>query len=362
MSNLKHTPLFDEHSKLGARMVPFGEWEMPVQYSSVIKEHHTVRETAGLFDVCHMGEIFVSGGQAKAFLNQVTTNDVSKLYDGRCQYSLFCNEEGFVIDDLIINQIHEDRFLLIVNASNIDKDFKWLKKHQWDDVTIENKSDEWSMLALQGPKSTEILNTVLGKDISLKYFHCSCEIYNESHFFVARTGYTGELGYEIMLPNHLVVEFWQKILEQGKDSGVVPVGLAARDTLRLEAGYSLYGHELSDSINPLEANLNWVVSFNKSDFIGKASLLKVKENKPQRTLIGLKLIDKGIARDGCKIFSNDKEVGYVTSGTFSPSLNQAIAIALVESQVKQDNSEIYVEIRDKMKKAAICKLPFLKKN
>jgi aminomethyltransferase len=359
MTSLKRTPLYEEHKALKARLVPFGGWEMPVQYSGVLQEHECVRQRVGIFDVSHMGEFYVTGSGAKKFLNYVTTNDLDKMYDGRCQYSLLCYENGTVVDDLIVNQIKPDHFLLVVNASNIEKDFEWLIKHKPADVEIYNASEETALFAIQGPKNPQVIRALFGSDFSdLKYYHFTTVKYQGADAFLLRTGYTGEDGFELMLPKKLAVTAWREILTKGSVCGILPIGLGARDTLRIEAAFSLYGHEINDQINALEANLGWVVKFNKSDFLGKTRLLQVKEQGPRRKIVGFEMVDAGIAREGFKIFINEKNCGHVTSGTHSPTLNKAIGLALIDSRFFALGNEFFIDVRGKMKKAKVCTTPF----
>lgn len=362
MTSLKKTPLSEEHKVLKARLVPFGGWEMPVQYSGVLEEHECVRQRVGVFDVSHMGEFYVTGSGAKKFLNFVTTNDVDKMYDGRCQYSLLCYENGTVVDDLIVNQIGPNHFLLVVNASNIEKDFEWLIKHKPADVEIYNASDETALFAIQGPKSPQVIQAIFDKDFSdLKYYHFTAVKYQGADAFLLRTGYTGEDGFELMVPKKFAVTAWREILAKGLAFGILPIGLGARDTLRIEASFSLYGHEINDQINALEANLGWVVKFNKQDFLGKAKLLQVKEQGPKRKIVGFEMIDAGIARDGFKIFVNDKNCGHVTTGTHSPTLNKAIGMALISAEHAVPGNEFFIDVRGKLKKAKIVTTPFYNK-
>lgn len=361
-TNLKKTVLNDEHRALKARMVPFGGWDMPVQYSGVMAEHEAVRTRVGLFDVSHMGEFIVTGPQAKAFLNRVTTNDLSKLYDGRCQYGMLCYPNGTVVDDLIISQLAPERFLVVVNASNIQKDFDWMALNNREKVDLENISDLMGLIAIQGPKAALVVEEMFGKSFAdLKYYHI-CEIEHEGHsLFVSRTGYTGEDGFEVMMPTSQAVALWRRALEVGAKHGIAPVGLGARDTLRLEAAYSLYGHEINDTILPLEAGLGWVVALGKGDFVGRDALVKGKEAGLKRHLRGFEMTEAGIAREGSAVFSGGKRIGHVTSGTHSPTLKKALGLVLVDAHHAAIGSEIEIDIRGKMKKARLIKTPFYKR-
>lgn len=361
MTQLKRTSLYDQHLKLKARMVPFGGWDMPVQYSGVIQEHEAVRTKVGLFDVSHMGEFLIEGPEARTFLQHVTTNDVEKLYDGRCQYTILCYDNGTVVDDLIISQIDATHYIAVVNASNIQKDFDWLKKQNRFNCQLTNVSDEFSLIAVQGPNAEKLVQRLVADSIAeLKYYHFRKSNYKAHDVRVFRTGYTGEDGFELMIPNIAAAELWNDLLKQGEDLGVQPIGLGARDTLRLEAAYSLYGHEINDSICPIEAKLGWVISFDKSDYIGKAALLADKEN-PKRLLYGFEMIDAGIARDGYPVKAKSGQMGFVTSGTHSPTLKKSIGLALIGDVGLKLGDEIEIDVRGKLKKARLVKTPFYKR-
>jgi len=363
MTGLKRTPLYDLHKELGAKLVAFAGYEMPVQYEGIIAEHLNVRENAGLFDVSHMGEAFIKGDKAEAFLQTLTTNDLSKISVGQAQYSMMLQEDGGVIDDLIIYKLSQNEFLLILNASNKEKDVNWLKSHLTDGVEIDDQSEEMALIALQGPKSEEVLNALTPLILSdLKYFHFTRGEVAGKNVLLARTGYTGEKGFELCVPNKDAKAIWQAIMEAGKPFGLKPVGLGARDTLRLEMGLSLYGHEIEKDINPLEAGLGWVVKLSKADFIGKKACAQVKEN-PKRKLVGLKLEGKLIPRQGYDVVNDkDEKVGTICSGTLSPSLNYPIATALVDIKYAGPEEEIFVKIRNRTIQANRQKPPFLPKN
>ena len=374
---LKRTPLFEIQKKLGARMVDFGGWEMPVQYKGVIDEHRAVRNAAGLFDISHMGEIFVTGERARDFINLITTNDISKITDGQCQYAACCFDNGGVVDDVISYQFNPKKYLVIVNASNAEKDYEWFQKQTlplppspggrgWGEgeVKIENKSSEYSLLALQGPKAKQILQTLVDFPLDkLVYYHFCETKMGGKPIILSRTGYTGEDGFEICGAWNDGPLFWEMLMKTGAPSGLQPIGLGARDTLRLEAAYSLYGHEITPEINPLEARLGWVVklgspTLDKLDFIGKKALQEIKAGGVKRTLVGLEMIDNGIPRPGYEIFSGDKKIGFVTSGTFSPTLGKAIGLALIESGFGAVGSELFVQVRKQRLKAQTVHLPF----
>jgi aminomethyltransferase len=364
---LKRTPLYEDHLKLKGRMVPFAGYEMPVQYSGVIAEHEAVRKAVGLFDVSHMGEFWVTGAGAKAWLNRMTTNDMDKLFDGRCQYNLLCYENGTVVDDIIVSQVSADAFLIVVNASNADKDFAWLQKHKPADVELQNIGDEFSLVAVQGPNSPELMKRVFNRDFSaLKYYHF--EILPEAGAaplagtFVSRTGYTGEDGFEVLVPNSKAVKLWNDLLAKGTDLGVLPTGLGARDTLRLEAAYSLYGHEISDAITGLEAGLGWVIKPDKGEFIGREALAREKAEGSKRKLVGFEMTESAIARDGAEAYDGSgAKIGRVTSGTHSPTLKKAIGLALIDAPSAVVGNKFELDIRGKRKKAVVVEKPFYKK-
>lgn len=374
---MKRTPLYDTHKKLGGRMVEFGGWEMPVQYKGVMEEHRAVRERAGLFDISHMGEIFVEGLRARDFINYLTTNDIYRIENGGCQYSACCYESGGVVDDVISYQFSPEKYLVVVNAANTEKDFEWFKRctlppsplplregvrgRGFFDVTIQNRSTEFCQLALQGPLSQKILQPLVETDLDLlKYYTFVETLFQDKKIILSRTGYTGEDGFELYGPWDLAPFFWNTLLDKGTCDGLMPIGLAARDTLRLESAYSLYGHEISETINPFEARLNWIVKLDKSDFIGKKMLTQIKADGPHRSLIGFEMISNNIPRQGYKVWSDNQEVGQVTSGTFSPTLGKGIALALVEAE-SAGQKELGVEIRGDKKKAKQVRLPFYKR-
>lgn len=354
---LKKTPLNEIHKSLGARMVEFGGWEMPVQYKGVIEEHQAVRTKVGLFDISHMGEIFVEGEKAQEFINHITTNEITKIQNGGCQYAAVCYENGTVVDDVISYQYSPQKYLVVVNASNTDKDFDWFKKQNAFGVTITNKSPEYCQLALQGPLAEKTLQPLVDKKLSELKYYTFCETtFQGKPIILSRTGYTGEDGFEIYGAWSDAEFFWKHLMAAGKVYGIEAIGLAARDTLRLEAAYSLYGHEISDTINPLEARLGWVVKLEKNEFIGKKALQKIKEEGIKRTIVGLEMIDAGIPRQGYVISCEGKEVGGVTSGTHSPTLKKPIAHALIEKN--SVDKELEVIIRGQKKKVKITALPF----
>jgi aminomethyltransferase len=361
------TVLFEEHLKRGARMVEFAGWEMPVMYRGVIEEHKAVRTNVGLFDVSHMGEIFVEGPKAVETLQWFTSNDVSKLTAGHAHYSLLMNENGGIVDDLIIYCIEPgQKYLVCVNAANIAKDEAHMLKHNRGAV-IRNESASWGQIAVQGPKAIELVKRVFNdKFQDQKAFQFHRIFYKGSDLLVARTGYTGEDGVEIFVAptaegkTDVTVALWNDLLSQGEDLGAEPIGLGARDSLRTEMKYSLYGHEINDETNPYEAKLGWVVKLDKGDFLGKKHLLDIKASGTKRELIGFQLIDKGIPREGYPLISFDNfGIGTVTSGTLSPSSGLPIGIGYVTRELAKEGAEFYVEIRGRKAKARVVKTPFV---
>ena len=361
---MKVTPLNQIHRLIGARMVDFGGWDMPVQYAGVIAEHMAVRTAAGLFDVSHMGEIEVSGADAFAFLQYATTNDVAKLADGQVQYTALCYETGGVVDDLTLYRFAADRYLLCVNASNSDKDFAWLqglhKSSSLSSLTVINRSDEYGQLALQGPVATEILAqlTTVNLDEIKYYWFVEGEIAGIKTI-ISRTGYTGEDGFELYCAAADCCELWRELINAGVPKGLQPIGLGARDTLRLEKGYALYGHEITAEIMPIEARLSWITKLNKGDFAGRNAMLKAKQAGLHRTLIGLTLTAPGVPREGYPVICDGKDVGYVTSGTLSPSLKKGIALALVDTAVAASEKPLSIDIRKRQIDAERTILPFV---
>ncbi len=358
----KRTPLYERHLELGARMIEFGGWEMPVQYSGILEEHRAVREKAGLFDVSHMGEIQVSGKDALSFLRYMLTNDPANLAIGQAQYTFLCLPTGGVIDDLITYRLGETDYMLVVNAANIEKDHAWLADHATDNVTVTNVSDAKGLLSLQGPRAVDILRPLTDVDLSqLAYYHATTGQVTGIPTFIARTGYTGEDGFELMVDTAYVVELWDTLLEVGHQHGLIPVGLGARDTLRLEAAMPLYGHELDENINPLEAGLDRFVKLDKEDFIGREALLAIKEKGPTRRLVGFEMMGRGIARQGYEIRHGDRSVGVVTSGTYAPYLNKAIGMGFVSAELTKPGTRLEIVIRRKPIPAQVVKRPFYKR-
>jgi aminomethyltransferase len=355
---LKKTVLYDEHVKPGAKIIEFGGWLMPVYYTSVIEEHNTTRNSAGLFDICHMGEIIVKGNDSFKFLQKLITNDLSKLEKGKAFYTAMCYENGGTVDDLFVYCLEDNEFMLVVNAANIEKDYEWVKKNSDGfDVEIIDRSNETAKLDLQGPKSEEILQKLTDFDLSgLNRFHFVENNVDGVKTIISRTGYTGEDGFELYFPAEKAVELWNKILETGKEL-VKPIGLGARDTLRVEACYSLYGHELNDKISPIEAGIGFVVKLDKEEFIGKKSLLEIKNNQKKR-VIAFEMIDRGIPRASYEIKIGDEKIGIVTSGTMSPTLKKNIGLGIVDINQANIDNEIDIIIRGKSYKAKVVKRPF----
>ena len=361
-TNLKATPLLGLHKELGAKLVPFAGWNMPIQFAGVLSEHTCVRERVGLFDVSHMGEIEVEGKDAKKFLQFLLSNNVEKMFDGSILYSLMCYETGGVVDDLLVYRFSENHYFLCVNASNSDKDYDWIARHASSfNVNIKNISSETSQLALQGPDAKNVLQSLC--DISLddlSYYNFRKGMVNNVESLISRTGYTGEDGFELYLSPEKVSEVFRSLMEQGRSYGVQPIGLGARDTLRIEMGYPLYGNEIDNNPTPLDAGLGWVIKFDKGEFLGRGSLLKQKEQgSPRRKLVGLKLLTRGVPRAHYQVFKNGESVGEVTSGTFSPTLNTGVGLCYVSSEYSDVGNHLDVKIRDQLVATEVIQLPFV---
>jgi aminomethyltransferase len=357
---LRRTPLNALFHEMGARMVDFAGWDMPVQFSSVIEEHLAVRTAAGLFDVSHMGEVAVEGKDALAVVQRLTCNDASALTPGRAHYSALLNERGGFVDDILVYRLAADRFLLVVNAGNTDKDFAWIRSQAAGEARIENTSAAWAQLALQGPKSPAIMAAlgVAGLD-AMRYYHFATMKVRGAECLVSRTGYTGEDGFELFCPAGETEKVWNALLEAGAPDGILPAGLGCRDTLRLEMAYRLYGSDMDDTTSPLEAGLGWVVKLDKGEFIGRAALLRQKEQGLTRRLAGFQLQASGIARHGYDALRDGRKVGVVTSGTRSPSLKTSIGLAYLPPALAAEGSAFAVEIRGKPVAAVVVKTPFL---
>ena len=363
-TSLKRTPLYERHLALGARLVEFSGWEMPVQYSSILDEHRAVRTRAGLFDVSHMGEFKVEGPESLDFLQYLVPNDVSRLAIHQALYTQLCLPNGGTIDDLIIYYLAENHYMMVVNAGNIDKDFAWVEQQAKNfDVQIFNQSDTTALLALQGPEAQTILQPLADVDLStIRYYHFEPGVVDGINCIISRTGYTGEDGFELYCAPVDAVTLWNDLLAAGKECGLLPAGLGARDTLRIEAGYCLYGHELDEQTNPLEAGLGWTVKLNKGEFIGRDALLKVKEEGPKRKLIGIEMIERGISRAGYAIYENNLPIGALTSGAPSPTLNKNIGMGYVVIAYANVGESVDIDIRGKHVAAQIVALPFYKRN
>ncbi len=363
-SDVKRTHLYEFH-KANGKMFVFAGFEMPVWYKGIIHEHLAVRNAVGIFDVSHMGRSLITGSDSEAFLNYVITNDVSVLKPMSAQYSTMCNENGGIIDDFVVSRLEEQKFLMVYNASNREKDFKWLKKHsEGFNVKIEDVSDKIAMFAVQGPKAEETLQKISTESLNeVGRFRCCWNKIGNIEVFMSRTGYTGEDGFEVFVWSSLnnpdkAVKVWSQILEAGKEYGIEPCGLGARDTLRLEAGMCLYGNDIDETITPLEARLSFVVKFNKDNFVGKEALVKQKEIGIKRKRIGIKILERGIPRKDYEIYLNDEKIGVLTSGTYSPLLQKGIGMGYVPPEHAKEGEQVMIKIRNKLLKAEIVKLPF----
>jgi len=358
---LKKVVLNDLHAKLGAKMVPFAGYNMPVRYSSDIEEHMTIRNGVGVFDVSHMGEFKIDGPQALDLIQRVTSNDASKLTDGQAQYSCLPNETGGIVDDLLIYKIKDDDYLVVVNASNIEKDWNWISRFNTKGAVMKNNSDELSLFAVQGPKAVRVLQKLTKVDLSvIKYYHFTIgEFAGEKDVVISNTGYTGAGGFEIYVKNASAEKVWNAIFEAGKEENIKPIGLGARDTLRLEMGFCLYGNDIDDTTSPLEAGLGWITKFTK-EFTNSASLKKQKEEGVKKKLVGFKMIDKGIPRHDYLIKdAAGNTIGKVTSGTMSPVLSTGIGLGYVTTENANPGTEIFIDVRGKGLKAMVQKLPLI---
>ena len=359
MEELLQVHLNDTHVALGAKMVPFAGYNMPVLYTNLIEEHHCVRNNVGVFDVSHMGEFFLSGEKALDLIQYVTSNDASKLVDGKVQYSCLPNATGGIVDDLLVYKIRDNEYLLVVNASNIDKDWDWISSHNTFGVDMVNASSDYSLFAVQGPKAAGVLQRLTSVDLaSMPYYTFKIgQMAGFDDVIISNTGYTGAGGFEIYVKNEHALAMWNAIFAAGEQEGILPIGLGARDTLRTEKGYCLYGHDIDDTTSPIEAGLGWITSFNK-DFIMKDHHAAIKAAGPSKKLVGFEMIDRGIPRQHYPILNAAGDViGEVTSGTQSPTLSKGIGMGYVSTA--HTDSEIYISIRDKAVKAAIVKMPFL---
>ena len=359
---MKRTALYDKHVALGAKIVEFAGYEMPIVYSSITEEHDKVRNECGIFDVSHMGEICVKGKEATEFVDYIFTNDVKSMHDDQVLYGMMLYETGGVVDDLLVYKFHNEHYLLVVNASNVDKDYDWVVKNNKFDCTVSNESDNFSEVAIQGPKAESVLQKLTDFDLNEITFFTS-KVIKVSGFdcLVSRTGYTGEDGFEIYGTNFDIPEIWDQLLDVGKDE-ILPIGLGARDTLRFEVNLPLYGHELTKDITPLEAGYSFAVKLEAADFIGKEVLVEQKKNKTTRRICGLEMIDKGIMREGYEVYHQDTRVGFITTGYKSPSTGKTVALAMIDRPYDKLGNELEVEIRNKRKKVVVIKKKFYNKN
>ena len=358
---VKKIALNEKHIALGANMIPFAGFDMPVRYSSDIEEHMTVRNGVGVFDVSHMGEFMVTGEGALDLIQYVTSNDASKLVPGKAQYSCFPNGQGGIVDDLIVYMLSENEYMLVVNASNIEKDWGWINTHNSFGAELNDVSDEYSLFAVQGPKATAVLQKLTDVNLSeIKFYHFATgSMAGIDDVIISATGYTGSGGFELYVKNEDALALWDKVFEAGEDEGIKPIGLGARDTLRLEMGYCLYGNDITDSTSPLEAGLGWITKFTK-DFIDSDRLKELKEAGVDRKLVAFKMVDKGIPRKDYILEDQEgNEIGQVTSGTMSPMLNQGIGMGYVSKDLSQHDTEIIVAVRKRKLKAKVVKLPFV---
>lgn len=357
---MKKVALNDIHEKLGAKMVPFAGFNMPVQYAGVNVEHETVRKAVGVFDVSHMGEFILKGEGALDLIQKVTSNDASKLFDGKIQYSCLPNENGGIVDDLLVYRLDEKTYMLVVNASNIEKDWNWISKYNTYGVEMKDISDRTSLLAVQGPNAVQALQSLTDVDLaSMEYYTFKKGTFaGVDNVVISATGYTGAGGFELYFDNEHAEEIWNKIFQAGESFGIKPIGLAARDTLRLEMGFCLYGNDIDDSTSPLEAGLGWITKFTK-DFVNCESLAAQKQNGVQQKLVGFEMIDRGIPRHDYEIVDAEgNKIGKVTSGTQSPSLQKAIGLGYVQTGFAKEGTEIFINIRNSKVKAQVVKFPF----
>jgi aminomethyltransferase len=356
---LKRTPLHDVHVKAGARMVPFGGWEMPVQYTGIVDEHRAVRRAVGLFDISHMGEFEIEGPAALATVQRLTTNDVSSLAAGQVQYTLLCYPDGGIVDDLTLYRLGDERFMLTVNAANIDKDWTWVTERGGGGPGWRNVSDETALLAVQGPKAEGLVQRLADCDVTrVPYYHFRRGTVAGVPALISRTGYTGEDGFELYVPASRAEALWHALLDAGRVDGIQPVGLGARDTLRLEMKFALYGNDIDETTNPLEAGLGWVVKPGKGDFIGRSAIEEVRAHGMTRKLAGFEMVEPSVPRHGYRLLRGGAPVGVVTSGSFGPAVERYIGMGYVPSPLAAVGSELEVEIRGKPQQARVVRTPF----
>ncbi len=360
---MKLTKFYKKHVELGAKMVEFAGYQMPIQYTSIINEHKTIRNSVGVFDVSHMGEVTIKGKKAFDFLQYITTNDVSKLTVNRVQYTAMCYEDGGIVDDLLLYQISDTEYMLVINASNIEKDIEWMNRNNSFDVEIINESDEYSLLAVQGPNSKKTLKKICKDALEMEYYHFNVSECEGTKIIISRTGYTGELGYEIYFKSSEedALKIWDKIFEAGTKYVIQPVGLGARDTLRLEMGFCLYGNDIDKTTNTIEAGLGWITKVQKGNFIGRDAIIKAKEDGVKRKLVAIISEERIIPRHGYEIYSDDALIGNITSGTLSPILGKPIAMGYIDKEYSDIDSEVIIKIRNKELVGKIVKLPFVSK-
>jgi len=359
---MKNTALTHIHESLGAKIVPFAGYNMPVQYEGINIEHETVRNGVGVFDVSHMGEFLITGPNALALIQKVCSNDASKLFDGKAQYSCLPNNEGGIVDDLIIYRLNEEKYILVVNASNIQKDWDWISSHNDVGAEMKDLSEDYSLLAIQGPKASQAMQYLTSVDLeNMKYYTFEvADFAGIEHVIISATGYTGSGGFEIYCKNSEVEQVWNKVMEAGAEYGIKPIGLAARDTLRLEMGFCLYGNDINDTTSPIEAGLGWITKFTKK-FTNSEALKKQKERGPDRKLVAFTLDERGVPRHDYDIVDgNGKKIGIVTSGTMSPSLKIGIGLGYVPAIFTNVGSKIHIQIRKNAVPATVVKLPFYK--
>ncbi|MFP4091392.1 MAG: glycine cleavage system aminomethyltransferase GcvT [Cyclobacteriaceae bacterium] len=359
---MKKTALYNKHVALGAKMVPFAGYEMPLRYTSDIEEHMKVREGVGVFDVSHMGEFFLRGPKALDLVQRVTSNDATKLFNGKAMYGYLPNETGGIVDDLIVYRISEEEYMLVVNAANIEKDWNWISQYNTEGVEMENASDKMSLFAVQGPKATDVLKKLTDADLdSMKFYTFQLgKVGGVEDVIISATGYTGAGGFELYVANEQAEKLWDALFEAGKEAGIQPIGLAARDTLRLEMGYCLYGNDIDDTTCPIEANLGWVTKFTKV-FTNAEALQQRKESGGEQKLVGILMVDKGIPRHDYELFNADDEViGRITSGTQSPVLKRGIGMGYVKKEFAATDTEVFVGVRNRRLKAQVVKPPFIK--
>ncbi len=358
----KKTALYDRHIALGGKVVPFAGYLMPIQYSGIIDEHNTVRQAVGMFDVSHMGEFVVRGKDAEKFLNHMTTNNVAKLAPGEIQYSSMLYDDGGIVDDLLVYRF-EDHYMTVVNASNLDKDFNWLKDHLEGDVTLENKSDDYSLLAIQGPKAIELVAKLADVPVAdTEYYHFRLGTVIGIDTIISRTGYTGEVGFELYIKNADALKLWDAVMEAGAEHGIKPIGLGARDSLRLEVSFCLYGNDIDKTTNPIEAGLGWIVkSKKKGGFIGKPTVIDAKTNGITRKLAGFVITGKGIPRHGFEIYIGDEKIGFVTSGGIASAIGKTVGLGYIDLPHNAIGTEIDIDVRGRRIPAEVVSLPFYKK-